>query len=146
MIYISSDHCGFNLKEKIKIFLKRKKYEFEDLGPSKLKKDDDYPDYAIKVARKVSKSKNSLGIVICCSGHGMNITTNKIKGIRASICWNVKSAEYAKKHTRINVLCLPSKFLTEENSRRIIEKWIKTKESYAKRHLRRLNKIKKIEK
>ncbi len=145
MIYISSDHAGFELKKEIKIFLKRKKYAFQDLGPKKYNKDDDYSDYAIKIAKKTAEKRNNKGILICNSGHGMNITANKIKGIRASICWNEKSAKYAKEHTNINILCLPSEFITEKDSKKIIERWLKTKKSDAKRHLRRLNKIKKIE-
>jgi len=77
-IFISSDHAGFNLKENIKIFLKKKKYSFIDLGPKNNNRVD-YPIYAHAVAKKVKKNKNYRGILVCGSGMGMNITANKHK-------------------------------------------------------------------
>jgi len=145
MIYISSDHAGFKLKEKLKNYLKKQNHIIKDLGPEKLNKKDDYPDYAKLLCKKVLKNK-SKGILICGSGHGMAITANKFKGVYATVCWNSKSAKYAKAHTNINVLCLPAKFITEPQAKTITNQWLKTKFSKAKRHKTRINKIKKIEK
>lgn len=145
MRYISSDHAGFKLKEKLKKYLENKNYVIKDLGPEKLNNKDDYPDYAKSLCEKVLKNK-SKGILICGSGHGMVITANKFKGIYAAVCWNSKSAKYAKAHTNINVLCLPARFVTESQAKVITNQWLKTKFSKAKRHKKRINKIKKIEK
>ncbi len=145
-IYISSDHAGFKLKEELKKYLEKQKIEIIDLGPKSYMKNDDYPDYAKKACEKISKNKNSKGILICGAGHGMNIASNKIKNIRASVCWNKKSAKYAKSHTNTNILCLPARLINFNLSKEITKEWIKTKFSKAPRHKRRLNKIKNLEK
>lgn len=145
MIYLSNDHAGFKLKGKLKKYLENKNHMINDLGPEKLNKKDDYPDYAKVLCKKVLKNK-SKGILICGSGHGMVITANKFKGIYATVCWNSKSAKYAKAHTNINVLCLPARFVTESQAKAITNQWLKTKFSKDERHKKRINKIKKIEK
>ena len=99
-IFISSDHAGFNLKENIKIFLKKKKYSFIDLVPKNNNRVD-YPIYAHAVARKVKKNKNYRGILVCGSGMGMNITANKHKNIRAAQCYNAKSTKLSRLHIPI---------------------------------------------
>ena len=137
MTYIASDHAGFRLKEKIK-----QGFKVQDLGPFSYDKKDDYPDYAKKLCKKVLEKKTNKGILICKTGHGMNITANKFKKIYASICWNPSSAKYAKKHENINVLCLPARFIDEKNAKKIINTWLKTKFEGG-RHKRRLNKIEK---
>ena len=88
-IFISSDHAGFKLKEDIKLFLKKKKYNLIDLGPNNDNRVD-YPDYAHSVAKKVKINKNNRGILVCGSGMGMNIVANRHKNIRAAQCYNVK--------------------------------------------------------
>jgi ribose 5-phosphate isomerase B len=138
-IYIASDHAGFKLKEKLK-----KYFSFEDLGPDKYDKEDDYPDFAKKLAKKISK--DSIGVLVCGSGHGMNISANKFKGIRATVCWNKISAKYAKEHNNVNVLCIPARLVSEATAKDIIKTWMKTKFADKKRHVRRLNKLKRFEK
>ena len=139
-IYIASDHAGFGMKEKLKKFLKN--YEIVDLGALKYKKEDDYPDYAVKLAKKVAKQKNGKGILICGSGHGMAIAANKVKGIRSSVAWNQKSVKYAKKHNNVNAISLPAQLINQKQAEKIINIWLKTKFSKEKRHIRRLRKIK----
>ena len=112
-IFISSDHAGFKLKEYIKIFLLKKKIDFQDLGP---KRDNnvDYPDYAHKVARKVKMNKNNVGILVCGSGTGMNIVANKHKNIRAAQCFNLKSTKLSRLHNDANIITLGSRLLTKK--------------------------------
>lgn len=144
MIYIASDHAGFKLKEKLIKELSGR-YEIEDLSLNYVK-EDDYPDYAKKLCKRILKKKGSEGILVCGSGHGMNIAANKFKGIRASVCWNRASAKYAKSHTAVNVICIAARLVTEREAMAIIDTWIRTKVSDAKRHKIRINKIKKLEK
>ena len=99
-IFISSDHAGFKLKEDIKLFLKKKKYSFIDLGPNNDNRVD-YPDYAHSVVKKVKINKNNRGILVCGSGMGMNITANRHKNIRAAQCYNVKSTKLSRLHIPI---------------------------------------------
>lgn len=136
-VYIASDHAGFKLKEKLK-----KKIEMEDLS-SDFVKGDDYPDYAKELSKKVLKTKGR-GILICGTGIGMSIAANKIPGIRAALCWNVKAAKYSREHNDTNVLVLPGRMLNEKEALKIVRVWLKGKFGGG-RHARRINKIKKIE-
>jgi RpiB/LacA/LacB family sugar-phosphate isomerase len=143
MIYIEADHGGFKLKKKIKKFLIKLGKEIKDLGSEKYIPDDDYPDYVLKLKKQMKK--NDKAILICTTGHGMNIASNKIKGIYSSIAWNIESAIYLRKHNNANVLCLPAKFITDKKAKKITKKWLETEFTKEKRHQRRINKIKKLE-
>jgi ribose 5-phosphate isomerase B len=145
MIFITSDHAGFDAKEKLKKYLSKKRYEIKDLGPEEYLEQDDYPDYVKMASKEILRNRMNKGIFICGAGHGMCIAANKIKGIYASVCWDKKSARYAREHNNANVLCIAARFLSEKKINEITETWLKTKFSKAARHTRRLNKIKKIE-
>lgn len=151
-IYLGADHAGFKLKEKIKAWLKKEKIVFEDLGNLKYDKDDDYPDFAAKVARAVVKNK-SFGILFCGSAEGVCIAANKIKGIRAVNPQGVIQARLAREHEDANVLCLaggaslePQPGVSVSHARKMIKVFLKTPFSQEKRHVRRINKIKALEK
>ena len=138
-IFISSDHAGFNLKENIKIFLKKKKYSFIDLGPKNNNRVD-YPIYAHAVAKKVKKNKNYRGILVCGSGMGMNITANKHKNIRAAQCYNVKSTKLSRLHNDSNIITLGSRLVSKKNALNCIAIFLNTKFEGG-RHLIRIKKI-----
>ena len=125
-IFISSDHAGFKLKEYIKSFLKKKKYNFIDLGPNNDNRVD-YPDYAHPVAKKVKINKNYRGILICGSGMGMNIAANRHKNIRAAQCYNVKSTKLSRLHNDANIITLGSKLLSKKNALNCVSVFLKTK-------------------
>lgn len=144
-IYIGSDHAGFNLKNKIGRFLKQAGYSVEDIGPYSYNKEDDYPDYALKVCRKVLDSKGK-GILLCGSGQGMDRAANKIPGIHAAVCWNKASAVVAKEHGNVNVLCMGGRFVRPHMAEKIVEIWLKNGFSEEERHKRRIEKINDIEK
>jgi len=110
-ICIASDHAGYDLKEKIKIFLISKNVSVIDLGPQS-KKSVDYPDYAKKTAKRVLKKKSDVGILVCGSGTGMAITANKFKGIRAAQCYSKKSTILSRQHNNANIICLGSRILS----------------------------------
>ena len=138
-IFISSDHAGFKLKEDIKLFLKKKKYTFIDLGPSNNNRVD-YPDYAHAVAKKVKTNKNLRGILICGSGMGMNIVANRHKNIRAAQCYNVKSTKLSRLHNDANIITLGSRLLTKKNALNCVSAFLKTNFD-AGRHQKRIKKI-----
>ncbi len=138
-IFIASDHAGYKLKESIKIFLDKKKIKYSDLGPE----DDvkvDYPDYAHKVAKKVKTSKNNVGILVCGSGIGMNITANRHKNIRAAQCFNLKSTKLSRLHNDANIITLGSRLLTKNNSLQYVSTFLNTKFESG-RHTKRIKKI-----
>lgn len=143
-VQIGADHAGFALKEHLKKFLRTKGYTVKDWGAKKLVKTDDYPDYAAKVARAVQKK--GMGILVCGSAEGICIAANKIKGIRAVPVWTLQNAKLSREHNDANVLCLSGWELTKNKAEQITLKWLQTPFSGDKRHVRRINKIKRMEK
>jgi ribose 5-phosphate isomerase B len=108
-VIIASDHAGLRLKERVKRYLKRKKIEYEDLGTDSFTSVD-YPDYALKVAEKVVKNKNTRGILVCGTGTGMTIAANKVKGIRAVAAYDAYSAKMSRIDNDTNILGLRGRF------------------------------------
>jgi ribose 5-phosphate isomerase B len=146
MLYIASDHAGYQLKKYLTRYLKvQLKRDFEDLGPEEYDKEDDFPDFAAKVARKVASKKDALGILICGSGQGVCITANKFKGIRAILGYSIEAAELARKHDFANVLCLAGRVLSNEHAIAIVKTFLENEPKQEKRFLRRIEKIRKIE-
>ena len=142
-IIIASDHAGFTLKEKLKPYLKRKGFTVKDLGTHS-KERCDYPKFAYAVAAEVSNTKFKKGILVCKSGIGNSIVANKLPGVRAALCYNVKAARLSREHNDSNVLVLGSAFVNEREALRIIDIWLNTK-FLGGRHKRRLNQLKMIE-
>ena len=138
-IFISSDHAGFKLKEIIKDYLRNKKVKFEDLGPDN-NNSVDYPDYAHKVAKKVKLNKRHVGILVCGSGTGLNISANKHKNIRAAQCFNIKSTKLSRLHNDANIITLGSRLITKKNALKFVSVFLNTKFDGG-RHLKRLKKI-----
>ena len=138
-IFISSDHAGYKLKESIKHYLDKKKITYNDLGPNNINRVD-YPDYAHKVAKKVKKNKNNIGILICGSGTGMNMAANKHKNIRAAQCFNLKSTKLSRLHNDANIITLGSRLLTKKNALSFVGVFLKTKFEGG-RHSTRIKKI-----
>lgn len=146
MIYLGADHRGFNLKEYLKKYLTDKKIQFFDVGAMELVKTDDYPDYAEMVAKSVAKAPLEYkGILICGSGHGVDIVANKYKGVRSALAFNKDVALQSRAHEDVNVLTLPANWLKPEEAEEILGIWLNTKFSGAKQHQRRLDKIAELE-
>ncbi len=137
-IPIGSDHAGFELKKSIINLLTNKGYELEDFGCYS-EESIDYPDYGHPVAEKVEENK-CLGIVICGSGNGINMTVNKHQAVRSALCWNAEIAQLAREHNDANVLALPARFLSEEEALKIVEVFFST-DFEGGRHQRRVDKI-----
>lgn len=142
---IASDHAGFELKEKLIAFLKKKRtLKVVDLGAYSLDRCD-YPEYAANLARQISLKKAKRGILICKTGIGNSIVANRFPGVRASLCYNEEAAQLTREHNDSNVLVLGSGFVSAKQAEKITDIWLKT-EFMGERHARRLSLIKKIEK
>ncbi len=144
MLYIGSDHGGFDLKEEIKKYLDKKKIKYWDLGPQQINKEDDYPDYALKIAKEVSKGKGNKGILICGTGIGMCITANKVKGIRAVLCYDENTAKLSREHNDSNILCLGGRTTETKKALKIVDVWLNTPFSNIDRHKRRVEKMNRL--
>ncbi len=147
MLYIASDHAGFQLKKHLITYIKTQlRKTVQDLGPKKFDKEDDFPDFAVPLAKKVAEKNSNLGILVCGTGHGVCITANKIKGISAILGYSIEAAEMGKKHNNANVLCLAGKVLSHEHASAIVKKFLETKFENAQRLVRRNKKITALEK
>ena len=145
-LILGSDHAGFALKEYIKKSLDKSKIKYEDLGPKSLIKDDDYPVYAAKVAKKVGKNKALKGVLMCGNAQGICIAANKIKGARAAICYDSYTARTSRQDDDANIICLRGRKFAHSKAVKILKVWLKTPFSRKPRHERRLKEIEKLEK
>lgn len=143
MIYLGADHRGYELKEKIKAWLKNWGYQFEDLGNDRLDPEDDFPDFALKVAKKLKK-KGDFGIMACGSGVGMDIVANRFPGVLCGLGCSQQQIRIAKRDDNINCLSLPADFLSEEEAKGIINIFLETQFSGGEKYLRRIEKIEKV--
>ena len=139
-VALGADHGGFVLKNEMVARL-RQEYEILDLGAHQLDKDDDYPDYALAVARAVASGKVQRGIIICGSGVGACVAANKIRGIRACLCHDTYSAHQGVEHDDMNVLCLGARVIGSELALELANVFLKARFSGESRHQRRLEKI-----
>ena len=136
---IASDHAGFNLKEDIKNHLINKNISIFDIGPYN-DHSVDYPDYAKKLGNRIKLKKSDVGILVCGSGTGMAISANKIKSIRAAVCYNTRSTRLSRQHNNANIIALGSRLTKQKLSLKLVENFLKTKFKGG-RHLRRVKKI-----
>ena len=138
-IFLSSDHGGFELKEKVKSFLIDNNFEYEDLGCSSLEPVD-YPDYAKLLSKKIKDNNNSKGILFCGTGIGISMAANRFSHIRAALCTSVEMASKSRKHNDANVLALGGRILEDKLALEIVKEFLQT-DFEAGRHSLRVDKI-----
>lgn len=142
-IIIGSDHAGFLLKEAIKQYLADKGYALTDVGTDSTEPVD-YPDFAAKVANRVSAGGFDRGILVCGSGAGMTIVANKFPHIRAALCLDEETARLSRLHNDTNILVLAGRRTDTELAKSITQMWLNT-EFEGGRHQKRIDKIREIE-
>lgn len=145
MLYIAADHAGYQLKEELKPFLQKEGYEVADLGNEQMEPDDDYPDFAQKMAEVVAKNENAGGILICGTGQGMCVAANRFSGVRAALVHNEFTALSAAEHLNANIICLGARVTDPETAKKLVKFWLDTDFSGEERHGRRLEKIEKAD-
>ncbi|MBL7951368.1 MAG: ribose 5-phosphate isomerase B [Flavobacteriales bacterium] len=138
-ILIGSDHAGIDLKHHLKDHLKAAGFEVTDKG-THVKDSVDYPDYGHAVATGVLAEAGTLGILICGSGNGINISANRHRGIRSALAWKPEVAALARQHNNANVLALPARFITEGEAVEIVDAFL-VAQFEGGRHQRRVEKI-----
>ncbi|TLX77195.1 ribose 5-phosphate isomerase B [Labilibacter sediminis] len=135
----ASDHAGYELKELLKTYLTDKGITVSDFGCHSIESVD-YADFAHPLASAVETNEVDLGMSICGSGNGINMTVNKHQGIRAALCWNQEISELARSHNNANVCSLPARYLTVEDAKDIVDAFLETAFEGG-RHQRRIEKI-----
>lgn len=138
-IGIASDHAGFELKTKIKNHLEKTGFEIIDFGTFS-EESADYPDFAHPLANAVENGECYIGIAMCGSGNGINMTLNKHQKIRSALCWTDEIAMMARLHNDANICALPARYISEEEAVQIVNIFLKT-EFEGGRHQRRIDKI-----
>ncbi len=139
IVPIGADHAGFLLKEEVKKHLISLGYEPDDKGCYS-EESIDYADYGHPVASAVEANPGSIGIVICGSGNGINMTVNKHQGIRGALCWKKEIAQLAREHNDANILTLPARFITQEEALEMVTIFFNTAFEGG-RHQTRIEKI-----
>ena len=134
-IVIASDHAGFSLKESIKKELKKRNFKILDLGTKNKNKSVDYPMYAKKLAKKIN-SKN-YGILVCGSGIGMSIASNRFRNVRSALTNSIKASKLSRQHNNANVICLGSRMISKKIATQCVLSFLST-EFEGGRHSRRV--------
>lgn len=139
IIPIGADHAGYELKGLLINYLQDQGYQVRDHGCYS-EESIDYPDFAHPVAEDVLSNTQTLGILICGSGNGINMTANKHQGIRSALCWKKEIAELARAHNNANIIALPARFVSFEEAKEMVNAFLTT-EFEGGRHQRRIDKI-----
>ena len=139
IISIGNDHAGTHHKKQVQLTLESKGIKVINHGTD-YDESVDYPDLAHPVAEDVKSNKAEMGVVICGSGNGVAMAVNKHKNIRAAICWNKEMAKLAREHNDANIISIPARFVSVEESKEIIDIFLTTKFEGG-RHQRRTEKI-----
>jgi ribose 5-phosphate isomerase B len=142
-IYLGADHNGFEYKKQLAEALRRAGHEVIDEGDESLNADDDYPEFAAKVAHALlaDGDREARGILICGSGQGICIAANRFKGIRAALCWNQNEARAARNDDDCNILCLSSRYTSLDEAGSIMATFLATPFAGAPRFVRRIQKL-----
>jgi ribose 5-phosphate isomerase B len=136
---IGGDHAAVELKNAIIALLEKEGHKVINFGTNS-EDSVDYPDFGHPVATKVAEHEVDLGIVICGSGNGINMTVNKHKGIRSALCWLPELAALARQHNNANILALPARFISIEEGKKIVQAFLEA-QFEGGRHQRRIDKI-----
>lgn len=142
-IYLGADHNGFEMKAKLAGYLHHLGYEIEDEGDTKLNPEDDFPQFAARVVSALKRDNDPAerGILICGSGQGMCMTANRYKGIRASLCWDTTEARASRNDDDSNVLCLPARYIRQDDAESIAKTFLETAFAGAARYKRRIKEM-----
>ena len=144
-IYIASDHGGFELKKVFIEYLESKGHSVTDFGPAILDPKDDYPSFVIPAVKNLLKNPQARAIVICRNGVGVSVLANKFGDVRCALSWDENHIKTAREDDDVNVLAIPADFVTGPKAKKIVDVFLETNFSKAKRHIRRLRQIKILE-
>ncbi len=141
IVGLAADHGGYDLKQIIRQYLEKNKYEVIDFGAYKNDPADDFPDFVIPMAKAVAGGKAQKGIAICGSGVGASIAANKINGARAALIHDHFSAHQGVEDDDMNIICLGGRVIGFMAAQELIQSFLDAKFIGAERHMRRLQKV-----
>ncbi len=138
-IAIGSDHAGFQLKETLRTYLHNKGFDVKDFGTFSEERAD-YPDFAHPVASAVEHNEVDMGVLVCGSGNGVNMSANRHHGVRSALCWTEEIAKLARQHNDANIIALPARFISIEEAEKCVDAFFSTSFEGG-RHTDRVKKI-----
>ena len=144
-IGIATDHAGFGLKEELVAHLREAGHEVVDVGAYSLNPGDDYPDFAIPLARAVAAGTVERGVAVCGSGVGASVCANKISGVRAGLVHDHFSAQQGVEDDDMNIICMGGRVVGLAMARDLVDTFLAAEFSRGERHLRRLAKVASLE-
>ena len=139
VIGLASDHAGYPLKEQVKEGLTSMGYEYKDFGTNSTDSCN-YPEFGHALAQAVESGECPVGIAICGTGNGINMSVNHHKGIRGALCWMPEIAALARQHNDANILVMPGRFISEASAKECVETFLAT-EFEGGRHQARIDAI-----
>ncbi len=144
-IVMGSDHAGFELKNELKALVEPLGHEVNDVGAIEYDAQDDYPDFAEKLAIELMEGRADRGILLCGSGIGASIAANKFPGIHAANCEDYYSAHQGVEHDKMNVLVMGGRIIGGSVASDMVRAYLSAEFCAEERHLRRTAKVKAIE-
>ncbi len=141
-VFIAADHRGFDLKNKLVEYLQEKNIRIEDFGNYSFDSEDDYPDFAQKVAQAIQQNPDeNLGIVICGSGIGVSIALNRFTSIRCALALSVEQIKHGKENDHINSIAIASDYTDFETAKKYTDTFLQTQSNVNQKYLRRIHKL-----
>lgn len=143
-LLLAADHAGYEMKEALKIWLKKAGYKVEDLGTESPEPEDDYPDFVLPLARKVHEDPTGTRGIICAgSGEGEAMAANRYKGVRATVYYahNTEIARLSREHNNSNIFAIGARFVNHDQAKEALSIWLKTDFSDDPKYKRRIDKV-----
>ncbi len=152
-IYIGTDHAGFELKEKLKVYIGELGYDVADMGPYVYDGEDDYPDLIRPVAEAVATDAGSMGVILGGSGQGEAMCANRVNGARAAVFYGGATTQTdisgntldmiasMREHNNANIISLGARFMSEDEVKNAVKRFLELPFSENPRHVRRINKL-----
>jgi ribose 5-phosphate isomerase B len=140
-VHIGGDHAAYELQLALVTHLQETGHDVTNHGPHVFDAEDDYPVAVLRAAQAVAEDPGSLGIVLGGSGNGEQMAANKVKGIRAALCWTPELAQLAREHNNAQVASIGGRFTATEEAKEIVDTFLTTEFSGVDRHVRRLEMV-----
>lgn len=140
-VHIGGDHAAYEMQRGLVDWLAEQGYDVVDHGPKEYDELDDYPVFVLRAAEAVAAEPGSLGVVLGGSGNGEQMAANKVKGIRAALCYSTELAQLAREHNDAQIISLGGRFHTQEQVQAMVKVFLETPFSGVERHQRRLDMV-----
>lgn len=140
-VHIGGDHAAYEMQRGLVEWLQQEGHDVVDHGPTEYDALDDYPVFVLRAAEAVAAEPGSLGVVLGGSGNGEQMAANKVKGIRAALCYSTELAQLAREHNDAQIISLGGRFHTQEQAQAIVKTFLETEYAGVERHQRRLDMV-----